>query len=83
LQVKLKARAKAMERGQFRTEGAPEEPLPHPPAELREAAIPISRELAAAGFDTPVLNALVADPENLRYHMLNEIVDELDVIAGG
>jgi hypothetical protein len=82
LQVKLKARAKAMERGQFRLEGAPEEPLPHPPAELRDAAIPIARQLLAAGFETPVLDALVADPENLRYHMLNEIVDELDVVAG-
>ncbi len=83
LQVKLKARAKAMERGQFRLEGAPEEPLPHPPAELREAAIPIARELTAAGFTTPGLDALIADPDNLRYHMLNEMVDELDVIAGG
>ncbi len=82
LQVKLKARAKAMERGQFRTEGSPEEPLPHPPAELRDAAVPIARQLEAAGFETPVLNALIADPENLRYHMLNEMVDELDVIAG-
>lgn len=83
LQVKLKARAKAMERGQFRTEGAAEEPLPHPPAELREAAIPIARQLEAAGFATPVLDALIAEPESLRYHMLNEMVDELDVIAGG
>ncbi len=83
LQVKLKARAKAMERGQFRLEGTPEEPLPHPPAELREMAIPISRELTAAGFSTPTLDALIADPDNLRYHMLNEMVDELDVIAGG
>lgn len=83
LQVKLKARAKAMERAQYRVEGAPEEPLPHPPAELREAAIPIARQLAAAGFDTPVLDSLVADPGSLRYHTMNEIVDELDVIVGG
>ena len=83
LQVKLKARAKAMERGQFRAEGSPEPELPHAPEELREEALPISRELTAAGFDTPVLNALIADPASLRYHMLNDIVDELDVIAGG
>jgi hypothetical protein len=83
LQTKLKARAKAMERGQYRVEGAPEEPLPHPPAELREAAIPIARQLAAAGFDTPVLDSLIANPGELRYHTMNEIVDELDVVVGG
>lgn len=83
LQVKLKARAKAMERGQYRVEGAPEEPLPHPPEELRAAAVPLARQLAAAGFDTPVLDSLVADPDSLRYHTMNEIVDELDVILGG
>ena len=83
LQVKLKARAKAMERAQYRVEGAPEEPLPHPPEELREAAIPLARQLAAAGFDTPVLDSLVADPDSLRYHTMNEVVDELDVILGG
>lgn len=83
LQSKLRARAKAMERSQFRAEGVAAEPLPHPPDELREAAIPLARQLAAAGFDTPALDSLVADPDALRYHTLNEIVDELDVIAGG
>lgn len=83
LQVKLKARAKAMERSQFRLEGAPVEPLPHPPEELREAAVPIARQLEAAGFETPVLDALISNPHELRYHMLNEIVDELDVVIGG
>lgn len=83
LQTKLKARAKAMERAQYRIEGAAEEPLPHPPDELREAAIPLARQLAAAGFDTPVLDVLIAEPEQLRYHHMNEIVDELDVIVGG
>ena len=83
LQVKLKARAKAMERSQFRMEGAPEEPLPHPPAELKEAAIPIARQLAAAGFETPVLDTLIANADELRYHTLNELVDELDVVVGG
>lgn len=83
LQVKLRARAKAMERAQFRAEGAPEEVLPHPPEELRQAAIPLVRQLAAAGFDTPSLDELVADPDSVRYHTLNEINDELEVIAGG
>lgn len=82
LQTKLRARAKAMERSQYRAEGTPEAPLPHPPEELREEAIPLARQLAAAGFDTPSLDLLVADPDELRYHTINEIVDELDVIAG-
>lgn len=83
LQVKLKARAKAMERAQYRVEGTEPGPLPHPPEELRAQAIPLARQLAAAGFDTPSLDELIADPDELRYHTLNEIVDELDVIAGG
>ena len=83
LQVKLKARAKAMERAQYRVEGSPPEPLPHPPEELRGVAIPLVRQLTAAGFDTPSLVALIADPDELRYHTLNEIVDELDVVVGG
>jgi hypothetical protein len=80
LQMRLKARAKAMERAQYRAEGTEPEPLPHPPEELREAAIPIARQLAAAGFDTPALDHLIGDPDELRYHTLNDIVDELDVI---
>ena len=83
LQARLKARAKAMERAQYRLEDAPEEPLPHPPAELREAAIPIARQLAAAGFETPVLDSLIGEQGELRYHTLNEVVDELDVVVGG
>ena len=83
LQLKLKTRAKAMERAQYRVEGTPEEPLPHAPEELRHAGIPIARQLAAAGFDTPVLDSLITEPESLRYHTMNEIVDELDVVVGG
>jgi hypothetical protein len=82
LQAKLKARAKALERNQYRVEDAAAEPLPYPPAELREAAIPLARQLAAAGFETPSLDELIARPAEVRYHNLNEIVDELDVIAG-
>jgi hypothetical protein len=83
LQVHLRERARALERGQYRAEGTEAEPLPHPPEELREAAIPIAGQLSAAGFDTPALDSLVADPGSLRYHTINEIVDELDVVAGG
>jgi hypothetical protein len=83
LQAKLKERAKAMERSQYRAEGSVAEALPHDPEMLREAAIPIVRQLAAAGFDTPALDLLIAEPAELRYHTINEIVDELDVVLGG
>ena len=83
LQTKLRERAKAMERSQYRVEGSEAEELPHPPDVLRAAAIPIARQLTAAGFDTPSLESLIAEKSELRYHTLNEIVDELDVILGG
>lgn len=83
LQAKLRTRAKAMERAQYRAEDAAPEALPYTPQELREAAVPIARELAAAGFDTPALESLLTSRDELRYHTLNEIVDELDVIVGG
>jgi hypothetical protein len=80
---RLRTRAKAMERSQYRAEGTDAAPLPHPPEELRGLAIPIARQLTDAGFATPSLDQLIADPESLRYHSVNEIVDELEVIAGG
>jgi hypothetical protein len=83
LQTKLRARAKAMDRSQYRAEGMAAEPLPHPPDELRQEAIPIVRQLAAAGFETPALDVLVADPDVLRFHTINEIVDELEIVLGG
>jgi len=79
LQTKLKARRKAIERQTF-VEGAAE-PLPHRPADLRAEALPIREQLAAAGFATPALDALIDDPESLRMHGIIAIVDELEVIA--
>jgi hypothetical protein len=76
----LRERAVAMERGQYRVEGAAEVELPHPPARLREVAIPIARQLEAVGFVTPSLASLIENQGELRYHTLNEVVDELDVI---
>lgn len=79
-QSKLRERMKAIER-QIYVEGG-SVPLPHPPEALREEAIPIARQLVAAGFLTPSLDALIAEPESLRFHSLRELSDELDVIAG-
>ena len=56
--------------------------LPHPPEALREEALPLARQLAASGFHTPALDALIADPESFRFHLIRELLDELDVIAG-
>ena len=81
-QTKLKARHAAIERQTYRAEGSPEEPLPHPPQELQKEAIPLRQQLAAAGFATPALDTLIADPASLRYHSIAEIVNELDVIGG-
>jgi hypothetical protein len=79
-QSKLRDRMKAIERQTFVEDGAAE--LPHPPETLRDEAIPIARHLLAAGFATPSLNALIADPQSVRFHSLREILDELDVISG-
>lgn len=77
-QSKLRERMKAIERQTFVEGGA--EPLPHPPEALRDEAIPLARLLAAAGFKTPALKTLIADPQSLRFHSIREILDELDVI---
>ena len=80
--AKLKERSAAIERDTYRPEGTPESPLPHPPEVLQRDAIPLRQQLAAAGFATPALDALVGDPASLRFHSINEIVNELDVILG-
>lgn len=80
-QTKLKARRAAIERQTYRPEGAPEEPLPHPPQDLQREAEPLRRQLAAAGFSTPALDGLISDPSSLRFHSISEILNELDVIV--
>ena len=79
-QFKLRERMNAIERQTF-VKG-PAEELPHPPEALRDDAIPIARQLAAAGFETPSLNLLISDPASTRLHSLREMLDELEVIAG-
>jgi hypothetical protein len=79
-QSKLRERLKAIERQTY-VEGEAE-PLPHPPEALREEAIPLARQLVTAGFATPALDTLMADPSSLRFHSIREILDELDVVIG-
>src|ERR1051326_2371316 len=75
LQSKLRTRKNAIERQTF-VEDAPNEPLPHPPEELRADALLIRDRLTNAGFATPALDSLIADPSSLRFHSINEINDE-------
>jgi hypothetical protein len=82
LQAKLRARRAAIERDTFRDPSTPAEPLPHPPEELRAEALPLRALFSAAGYATPSLDILIAEPASLRFHTINEIIDELDVIAG-
>lgn len=79
LQSKLKTRKQAIERQTY-MENAPSAPLPHAPEELRVEAMPLRDRLASAGFATPALDTLIGDPASLRFHSINEIIDELDVI---
>jgi hypothetical protein len=80
-QLKLRERMKAIERQTYVESGA-ETPLPHSPRSLRHEAIPLAQQLAASGFATPSLDALITDPGSLRFHSIREILDELEVIAG-
>ena len=80
-QSKLGERLKAIERQTY-VEGGSDAPLPHPPASLRDEAVPLARQLVAAGFGTPSLDALIAEPDSLLFHSIREILDELDVILG-
>ncbi|MEA2568286.1 MAG: hypothetical protein QOI24_287 [Acidobacteriota bacterium] len=82
LQAKLKARRSAIERNLYRAEGSPEQTPPHPADELREDAIPLRDALAAAGFATPALDALIEEPASLVFQSLRDISDELEVITG-
>ena len=80
LQTKLKTRKSAIERQTF-VENAANDALPHPPEELRSDALSLRERLAGAGFVTPALDSLIDDPASLRFHSINEINDELDVIV--
>jgi hypothetical protein len=80
-QGKLRARAAAIQR-QTRVESARSEALPHPPEELHVDAGAIRPLLSAAGYETPILDGFCEDPRDLRFHTINEMIDEIDVIMG-
>lgn len=82
LQAKLRTRRTAIERRTYRAEGAPDEPLPHPPEELQREGVPVRQSLAQSGFSTPALDDFIADPASLVFASIGDIVDELDVIIG-
>ncbi len=77
-QAKLRARRSAIER---QTMSGETSDLPHSPEELREDAMAIRDQLESAGFATPALDHFIEEPETLRFHSINEIFDELEVIA--
>jgi hypothetical protein len=79
--AKLKSRRSAIERQTYRAEGTEPDPLPHPPEALREEALPLRGQLAAAGYATPALDALIDEPQELRFHSISAILDELEVIC--
>jgi len=78
LQSKLKVRKNAIERQTY-VENA-SEPLPFSPEELRAEALALRDRLTSAGFATPALDMLIERPADIRFHSINDIVDELDVI---
>ena len=40
------------------------------------------KQLLEAGYTTPALDVLVDQPAEFRFHSINELLDELEVIVG-
>ena len=81
LQEKLRLRRDAIEQQTYR-EDVGDVTLPHPPDALKPEALQIQKKLRAAGFATPALDVLVEQPADFLFHSINELIDELEVIAG-
>jgi hypothetical protein len=80
LRAKLKTRKGALERSLFRPPESAPEPIPHPPAELRDEAASVAAQLQANGFDTPELDELVTDTgDELGQLSIERLVEELDL----
>ncbi|MGK2856739.1 MAG: hypothetical protein ACSLFQ_05975 [Thermoanaerobaculia bacterium] len=80
LRAKLKERKGVLERALYRPPESAPEPIPHPPAELRDEASHIAAALQENGFDTPELDELVADTgDELGQLSIERLVEELDL----
>jgi hypothetical protein len=82
LQSKLVIRKEAIERQTFRQDLG-DVTLPNPPETLQAEGENIRRQLVAAGFATPALDVLADQPAEFRFHSINELINELEVIVGG
>jgi hypothetical protein len=82
LKTKLAERRRAAERATYRPPGSPAEPLPHEPRELQAEAESLRHELQAAGFETPVLDALATQPDEFLIRDCSYLIDELEPILG-
>ncbi|HYU24321.1 MAG TPA: hypothetical protein VEO74_03880 [Thermoanaerobaculia bacterium] len=79
LRAKLAARKSAIERQTFVEGGGA--PLPHPPEELARDAQEVRAALVDAGFATPAIDSFLAEPLGLRFHLVVEMIDELEMIG--
>lgn len=80
LQQKLKARRTAIERQTYQ-EGGSEQSLPHAPETLIADVQWIREELQKGGFATPALDAFLDEPNELRFHSIGAMLDELEVVG--
>ena len=82
LRSKAKERQTAHERALFRPPDAPDEPLPHDPASLREEADALRGILMDQGFETPMMDQLAESPESFGLRDYSTLIDEIDGIVG-
>ncbi len=81
LRSKLRLRKDAIQEQTYR-EDVGDVTLPHPPEALRPESVGIRKQLLEAGYTTPALDVLVDQPAEFRFHSINELLDELEVIVG-
>jgi len=77
--AKLAERKSAIERQMFVEGGGA--PLPHPPEELALEATALRARLAEAGFATPAIDAFLEQPDELRFHSVVAMLDELETLG--
>lgn len=80
LRTKLSDRKSAFERQLYRPPGSAVEPLPNDPVRMRDAASRLQQQLVAAGFETPTLDRMIAEPAQFELRDVTELIDEIEVI---